>query len=94
MSEEAMQDDIGDPSLATEPVVVGLDVPRAPTPQPALPEAPISAQSSAPVYPSTDIGLRQWFRSNIEWCIKETDLHAQGATPVRREKENSVNPNP
>lgn len=48
---------------------------------------------SAPTYPNTDIGLRQWFRSNIEWVIKETDLHTIGASQERREADNPVNPN-
>jgi hypothetical protein len=49
---------------------------------------------SAPTYPATDIDLRQWFRTNIEWVIKEMDLHGMGATPEQREISNPVDPNP
>jgi hypothetical protein len=71
------------PTPPTSPPVSTAPVPKS------VPPAP-----SAPTYDNTDVGFRAAFRANIEWVIKETDLHTVGATPWRRESDNPINPNP
>ena len=86
-----------DDEIATQQAAAGAPstagVPADPPAAPA-PLSPPPAKRATPTYSADDIGLRLWFRANIEWVIKEMDLHGMGATAEQREASNPVDPNP